>query len=266
MELMGCLPAGDYERMLDLAAAVMATATPESPWPLVADELVRSLGGTMVLFSDVNGSAGTASIDAWAPEWIGSLPLDMLLRKGLDGGHPLPQHYARTGDQRPLAVTDVVAMSEWRRTESYATLRETVGVERHIAIPLPTLESGRFRTFVVHRDGGDFDDRERTYVQRLQPLLVSVDRFVRQLAEWGDAMRDEGRPLDAVTETKLTPREVAVLGLLADGMTAEAIGRRLAISTRTVHKHTENLYRKLAATDRLMAVLRARELGLLPGA
>jgi DNA-binding NarL/FixJ family response regulator len=47
-------------------------------------------------------------------------------------------------------------------------------------------------------------------------------------------------------------------------MTAEAIGRRLGISNRTVHKHTENLYRKLAATDRLMAVLRAQALGLLP--
>jgi DNA-binding CsgD family transcriptional regulator/uncharacterized membrane protein len=265
---MGGLSPRDYERMLDLAAAVMDTPAPESPWPLVADELARSLRGTMVLLADVNGATGTAGIDAWAPEWIGSLPLDTLLRKGLDGGHPLAQHYARTGDQRPLAVTDVVDMATWRRTEAYATLHDTVGVVRHIAIPLPAIERGRFRTFVVHRDGRDFDDRERTLVRRLQPLLVSVDRLVRQLAEWGDAMREreDARPLDAVAEAKLTPRELAVLGLLADGMTAEAIGRRLGISNRTVHKHTENLYRKLAATDRLMAVLRAQSLGLLPTA
>jgi DNA-binding CsgD family transcriptional regulator len=262
---MGGLSARDYERMLDLAAAIMDTSAPDSPWPLVADELARSLDGTMVLLSDVNGAAGTASIDAWAPEWIGSLPLNTLLRKGLDGGHPLARHYARTGDQRPLAVTDVTDMRTWRRTEAYATLHETVGVVRHIAIPLPSLASGRFRTFVVHRDGADFSDRERTYVRRLQPLLVSVDRFVRQLSDWGSAMRAADRPLDAVADTKLTPREISVLTLLADGMTAEAIGRRLGISNRTVHKHTENLYRKLAATDRLRAVLRAQELGLLPG-
>jgi DNA-binding CsgD family transcriptional regulator len=252
--------------MLDLAAAVMGTAVPESPWRLVAEELARSLGGTMVLLTDVNGPAGTASVDAWAPEWIGSLPLNRLLRKGLEGGHPLPQHYARTGDQRPLAVTDVVEMSVWRRTEAYATLREVVGVVRHIAIPLPANERGRFRTFVVHRDGGDFDDRERSYVRRLQPLLVSVDRFVRQLSDWGDTVREEPRPLESAAEAKLTPRELAVLSLLADGMTAEAIGRRLGISNRTVHKHTENLYRKLTATDRLTAVLRAQSLGLLPSA
>jgi DNA-binding CsgD family transcriptional regulator len=250
--------------MLDLAAAVMDTAAPESPWPLVADELARALGGTMVLLSDVNGP--TATVQAWAPEWIGSLPLNTLLRKGLDGGHPLPEHYARTGDQRPLAVTDVAEMSEWRRTEAYAILRETVGVVRHIAIPLPTREIGWFRTFVVHRDGGDFDDRERSYVQRLQPLLVSVDRFVRQLAEWVESVREEEKPQECAAEAGLTPREIAVLSLLADGMTAEAIGRRLGISNRTVHKHTENLYRKLSATDRLMAVLRAQSLGLLPTA
>ena len=260
---MGGLSPRDYERMLDLATAVMDTPAPESPWPLVADELARSLDAAMVLFADVSGT--TASIDAWAPEWIGSLPLNSLLHKGLQGGHPLARHYARTGDQSPLAVTDVVEMSAWRRTEAYATLHETVGVVRHIAIPLPSLDSGRFRTFVVHRDGPDFSDRERSYVRRLQPLLVSVDRFVRQLSEWGSAMRDEALPLDSVTEARLTPREVAVLGLLADGMTAEAIGRRLGISNRTVHKHIENLYRKLAATDRLTAVLRAQELGLLPG-
>jgi DNA-binding CsgD family transcriptional regulator len=255
------LSARDYERMLDLAAAVMDTAAPESPWPLVADELARALGGTMVLLSDVHGP--TATVAAWAPEWIGSLPLDRLLRKGLDGGHPLAEHYARTGDQRPLAVTDVAEMSQWRRTEAYATLRETVGVTRHIAIPLPPREKGRFRTFVVHRDGGDFDDRERSYVQRLQPLLVSVDRFVRQLAQWSESVREEEKPQESAAEAGLTPREIAVLSLLADGMTAEAIGRRLGISNRTVHKHTENLYRKLSATDRLTAVLRAQSLGLL---
>jgi DNA-binding CsgD family transcriptional regulator len=40
-----------------------------------------------------------------------------------------------------------------------------------------------------------------------------------------------------VAEVQLTPRELAVLGQLADGRTAASIGRRLAMSERTVHKH-----------------------------
>ncbi|GAA5124556.1 response regulator transcription factor [Pseudonocardia adelaidensis] len=64
------------------------------------------------------------------------------------------------------------------------------------------------------------------------------------------------------TSLHLTPRELAVLGELADGLTAAAIGRKLLITERTVHKHLERL--KLGVGDRLAAVLRAQRLGLLP--
>jgi DNA-binding CsgD family transcriptional regulator len=63
---------------------------------------------------------------------------------------------------------------------------------------------------------------------------------------------------------QLTPRELTVLMLLADGMTANAIARRLHITTRTVNKHLENVYRKLGTGDRLTAVLRAQTFGLIP--
>ncbi len=51
--------------------------------------------------------------------------------------------------------------------------------------------------------------------------------------------------------------------LLERGRTAEAIAHDLGISPRTVHKHLENLYRKLGVGDRLRAVAVAREAGLL---
>ena len=44
--------------------------------------------------------------------------------------------------------------------------------------------------------------------------------------------------------------QLAVLGLLAEGRTAAAIGRRLMISERTVHKHLEHVYATLGVTDR----------------
>ncbi|MEV6601478.1 AAA family ATPase [Actinoplanes sp. NPDC051346] len=65
---------------------------------------------------------------------------------------------------------------------------------------------------------------------------------------------------------RLTPREMDVLALLAESLTAASIGRRLGISTGTVHKHLAALYRKLGTGDRLATVLRARTLGLLPDA
>jgi len=63
---------------------------------------------------------------------------------------------------------------------------------------------------------------------------------------------------------RLTQRELTVLALLAEGLTADAIARRLDISPRTVHRHLQHLYRKLGTTDRLATVLRAKALGLLP--
>ncbi|GAA3840970.1 hypothetical protein GCM10022226_74240 [Sphaerisporangium flaviroseum] len=69
--------------------------------------------------------------------------------------------------------------------------------------------------------------------------------------------------MDLSPAPRLTPREQMVLALLAEGLTARAIARRLGISHRTIGKHQENLYRKLDSSDRLTAVLRGQALGLV---
>ncbi|MFY1634759.1 response regulator transcription factor [Solwaraspora sp. WMMB335] len=71
-------------------------------------------------------------------------------------------------------------------------------------------------------------------------------------------------PGDPATTFQLTVRERQILALLADGLTAQAIGRRLRLSHRTVAKHQERMYRKFGTADRLTTVLRAQCLGLLP--
>jgi DNA-binding CsgD family transcriptional regulator len=62
----------------------------------------------------------------------------------------------------------------------------------------------------------------------------------------------------------LTERELGVLELVSRGLTARAVARRSGISERTVQKHLEHVYEKLGCRDRLSAVMRAREAGLLP--
>jgi DNA-binding CsgD family transcriptional regulator len=75
-------------------------------------------------------------------------------------------------------------------------------------------------------------------------------------------MRRAGR-LASSLEVRLTSRETEILRLVGDGLTAAAIARRSSISVRTVHKHLEHIYAKLSCGDRLTAVTKARELGLL---
>ncbi|HJE61167.1 MAG TPA: response regulator transcription factor [Nocardiopsis listeri] len=62
----------------------------------------------------------------------------------------------------------------------------------------------------------------------------------------------------------LSPREVEVLRLAADGRTNAAIGRALGISATTVKTHLMRAYEKLGVGDRTAAVSQAIRRGLLP--
>lgn len=255
----------DYSRMLDLAVSVLSRDSPEPPWQLIVDQLVDALGGTAAVLSEVHLSSGTGQVTAWTPGSLGSLPLDSVLHSHAQSGHPLLFHYATTGDRTPLAVTDLVDELTWRGSRAYALTHQTLRSRFHFAVPLPAT-AGSTRSFVVHRDGPDFTERERAYARRLQPLLVSVDAHFRCLRQWRGAGSASGAGTreDVRGALRLSPRETAVLVLLADALTAEAIAHRLGITVRTVHKHLQNLYRKLGTCDRLATVLRAQALGLLP--
>jgi two-component system, NarL family, nitrate/nitrite response regulator NarL len=61
----------------------------------------------------------------------------------------------------------------------------------------------------------------------------------------------------------LTKRELEVLALLSSGLTNKEMARTLNLSPETVKDHLENLYRKLDAQDRLGALGKARELGMI---
>jgi non-specific serine/threonine protein kinase len=61
----------------------------------------------------------------------------------------------------------------------------------------------------------------------------------------------------------LTPREMEVLRLVADGLSDKEIGARLAISPQTVAKHVGSLLRKLGAPSRTAAATLAMRRGYL---
>ena len=61
----------------------------------------------------------------------------------------------------------------------------------------------------------------------------------------------------------LSPRELDVLQIMAQGRTNKEIARQLVISPGTVKAHTASIYRKLNVANRTEAVARARALGIL---
>jgi len=81
------------------------------------------------------------------------------------------------------------------------------------------------------------------------------------VAARGAAFDDEGD--ERFTEEPLTPREVQVLELLAEGLPNKAIAERLGISDQTVKFHVSSISGKLGAANRTDAVRRAVRRGLI---
>jgi DNA-binding NarL/FixJ family response regulator len=71
--------------------------------------------------------------------------------------------------------------------------------------------------------------------------------------------------LESRDKPKLSRQEVKVLRLVAEGLTNPEIGKRLYLSRHTVKEYLSHAMRKLEVTNRIEAVRRATELGLVEG-
>jgi len=100
---------------------------------------------------------------------------------------------------------------------------------------------------------------------RLTALLADVPGL--RLARSGETADAAVVSLLAVATdepaTGLTPREIEVLNLMAEGASNKSIARRLDISVHTVKFHVGSLLDKLDAAGRTDAVAQAARLGVI---
>jgi DNA-binding NarL/FixJ family response regulator len=80
-------------------------------------------------------------------------------------------------------------------------------------------------------------------------------------ANLADAMRRRMEPRGP----QLSPRELEVLGLLAEGLGVAAIARKLYVSESTAKTHISKIYEKLGAANRAQAIMKAVRTGLISG-
>jgi DNA-binding CsgD family transcriptional regulator len=115
----------------------------------------------------------------------------------------------------------------------------------------------------------------------LSEIRLSIDIADRELAERLAALLAElpglrlvgaGEPADATVTSprtpasenlQLTPREVEVLALLAEGASNKTIARRLGISVHTAKFHVGSVIDKLDAVGRTDAVTHAARRGVI---
>ena len=173
--------------------------------------------------------------------------------------NPIARYFLATADVRPVQLADVPGRFTDRRVYSEgAALAQACGVAEQLC--LPTGGPDHPRLLVVGRPEV-FAPSELRLADRIWRLVVGLDRQARAYSAALRNASPSGR--DVASAIRLTPRERSVLGLLAEGLTAGAIARRLDIAERTVHKHLERCYSKLGVADRLTAVLAAQRLGLV---
>ncbi|MFF4212050.1 LuxR C-terminal-related transcriptional regulator [Streptomyces sp. NPDC001796] len=250
-----------YERMLSLATAALHEREPGRLWPLMAATLPDVCGGEVLIYKldDWSESAGTIGT---APE--AAAALDLLDDEALGllrAGFPFAAHYGSDRERAPVTAGRMLGAA-WSASATARLVDDALDMDHVLAIPLPEATTP-ITGCLVYRSGSDFTDDQVGFARRVQPLLAAVDQQRRLLERW-QRLVAPGAPQDMAADCDLTPREAAVLLLLTEALTAAAIGRRLGISDRTVHKHIQNVYRKLGTRDRISTVLRAQQLGLVP--
>ncbi|MFE5037890.1 response regulator transcription factor [Streptomyces sp. NPDC056683] len=251
-----------YERLTGLAVAALNERAPERLWPLLADAVTGMCGGETLIYklddwSEGEGTLGLSPAAAGALDRLGDEALGVLR-----SGYPFARHYA-AGPGRVPVTARRLAGRDWPVSETARVLGDGLDLNQVLALPLPGTVAP-ITGCLVYRSGADFTDDHLRIAERAQPVLAAVEQQRRLLEQWRRSSAPAGAAAESAAECALTPRELTVLLLLTDALTADAIGRRLGISARTVHKHVENIYRKFGTRDRLGTVLHAQRLGLVP--
>ncbi|GAA1947886.1 hypothetical protein GCM10009738_21540 [Kitasatospora viridis] len=214
----------------------------ETLLPVLHPLLLRALPGDSLTWA-VRTPAGRHPVH---------LPRDLLDAEALAafyrhaGSDPLFVH-TNTGPGVPLRRSDLQSRTEFHRSGTYAEALRPIGAEYQLATAFPAgWAAGGRRTvcLVVHRSASDFADAD------LETALLLRTRLSHALGRLA--------PPPVPLRSALTVREAAVLDLLAEGLTDRQIGRRLAVSARTVDKHLEHAYAKLQVHSRVAAAARWR--------
>jgi LuxR family maltose regulon positive regulatory protein len=182
----------------------------------------------------------------------------MLLRAGLEETFVMPLACAvharialHQGDI-PAARRELVSAQRLRYQLTYALPHVAVQARlelAHACIMLTDLTGART---LMH---------EINELLRQRPGLGTLPRQAQELQAQLSRLRGPGRP----GASALTAAELRLLPMLATYLSLREIADQVSLSRATIKAQATSIYRKLGASSRSQAVMRARDLGLLDG-
>jgi DNA-binding NarL/FixJ family response regulator len=165
-----------------------------------------------------------------------------------------------------VMVLDLSLAGELQGLELARRIREEGLSIKILVVTARTDETAVFESLIAGVDG--FLEKTagvRSMAEALERLangerLFTTAQMQGAVAELGRRAR---QARDPGTATGLTAREREVLGHAAQGLTVGQMARRLHLSPRTVETHLARAYRRLGVRNRVQALARASDLGLI---
>jgi DNA-binding CsgD family transcriptional regulator len=176
-----------------------------------------------------------------APDVDVSAFADATLALRFRSGDALPGRVFR--DAQPWFIPRLDDEPEFRRAE----IARAAGLRS--ALVFPAVDAGEV---IAALSFYSFDRREPS--PRLERTLAGIGH---QLGRFLSRRRAQLEP------SPLSPRELEVLNLAAEGLSGPKIAERLVVSPSTVKTHFENIYEKLGVSDRGGAVAVGLRMGLI---
>lgn len=94
------------------------------------------------------------------------------------------------------------------------------------------------------------------------PQMIVASAGLRRLSDLCDTLWRSSAPHPEASQQRYSARSRRVIELLAQGLTDEAVARRLGVSVRTVRSDTAHTMARFEASSRFQAGVRAAQLGL----
>lgn len=119
-----------------------------------------------------------------------------------------------------------------------------------------------FRRWFI--DGGEASGDMLHALAARGPVATEARALFDQFLQRPPVIIPSHTNMPALEESGLTLREIEIITYLAANLPNKEIAHRLHLSPLTVRNHTAHVYAKLGVKGRAEAVLRAREMGILP--
>lgn len=151
----------------------------------------------------------------------------------------------------PVASSELMSMPDWRTCQLYERVSGRFGLE-HI-MTAPVVSDGRLIGTLNVARRSPHREFKRADVAALGALALHISATLARTT--GDLTRTTGD----CERLPLTPRELDVAALVAEGLTNFSISRRLGVSSNTVKQALKRIFAKTGVSSRTeLAVLLSR--------